>query len=128
MQNSKLVKLLLLSGAIYFFTVAIVHFLGLKIPMLYVYFDVESTVYQDRIISALSAMFAVFLFSGYKLIDVTTDILKYILIAGAIGIFGLSLNNFLTNTTFRENPIYWLEISLLGLYVVSLLFLYRKLK
>jgi len=124
MNSNKALKLLLLAGAIYFFIVAIVHFIGIKIPMLYVYYDVESTLYQDRIISVLSFMFSVFLYAGYKL--TSNAIVKYILFGGTVAIIGLALNNFLTSITFRNNNIYWIEIGLLGLYVVGLAIFYHK--
>ena len=126
MNSNKSLQLLLLAGAIYFFTVAIVHFLGVKIPIFYIYYDVESTIYQDRIISVLSFMFASFLYTGYKLSTKDLEIVKYIIFAGTIGVIGLALNNFLTRITFRTNLIYWIEIGLLGLYIVGLAIFYQK--
>ncbi len=126
MHTKKALKLFLLAGAIYFFTVALVHFFGIKVPMLFVYYDVESTTYQDRIISVLSFLFSVFLYSGYKLAN--TEIVKYILFGGIIAIIGLASNNFFTRITFRNNPIYWIEIGLLGLYVIGLVIFYKKSK
>ena len=120
----KELNIALLLGAIYFYTVAVLHFIGFKIPMFFVYYDVESTLYQDRIISVLSFMFATFLFAGYKLNEMA--LVKYILFAGSIGVFGLGINNFLTRITFRNNTIYWIEIGLLGLYVLVLHFLSKK--
>ncbi len=126
MNAEKILKQLLLAGAIYFCAVGIVHFLGIKIPMLYVYYDVESTMYQDRIISVLSLLFSVFLFAGFKLSD--TEIIKYIVFGGTIAIIGLALNNFLTRIAFRDNLVYWIEIGLLGLYIVVVAFFYQKLQ
>jgi len=114
----------LLLGAIYFYIVALLHFIGFKIPVFFIYYNVDSTIYQDRIIAVLSFMFATFLFAGYKLNDVR--IVKYILFAGTVGVFGLGLNNFLTRIRFRNNTIYWIEIGLLGLYVLVLHFLYKN--
>ena len=122
MKNN--LKITLLLGAIYFYMVAVLHFIGFKIPMFFVYYNVDSTIYQDRIISVLSFMFATFLFAGYKLKEL--EIVKYILFAGTVGVFGLGMNNFLTRITFRSNTIYWIEIGLLGLYVLVLHFFYKK--
>ena len=120
----KKLRIVLLLGSIYFYLVSILHFIGFKIPMFFIYYDVESTIYQDRIISVLSFMFATFLFAGYKLSS--SEIIKYILFAGFVGVFGLALNNFLTRNVFRNNSIYWIEIGLLASYVLILTFLYRK--
>lgn len=115
---------ILLLGAVYFYIVSILHFSGVKVPMFYIYYDVKSTIYQDRIISILSFVFATFLFAGYKIKDIA--IVKYILFAGFFGISGLAVNNFLTRLTFRNNIIYWIEIGLLGLYNLVLYFFYKK--
>lgn len=122
MKNKLNITLLL--GAIYFYSVALLHFIGLKIPMFFIYYDVDSTMYQDRIISILSFMFATFLFAGYKLKE--KEIVMYILFAGTVGIFGLALNNYLTRISFRNNIIYWIEIGLLGLYMLVLNYFYKK--
>ena len=74
--------------------------------MFYIYYDVESTIYQDRIISVLSFIFSVFLFSGYKINN--SELIKYILIAGFVGVIGLAFNNYLTKISFRSNSIYWI--------------------
>ena len=120
----KNLNIALLLGAIYFYIVALLHFIGFKIPMFFVYYNVDSTIYQDRIISVLSFMFATFLFAGFKLKEL--EIVKYIIFSGTIGVLGLGLNNFITKITFRNNTIYWIEIGLLGLYVLVLHFLYKK--
>jgi hypothetical protein len=53
-QNTIVLKWSLLAGALYFFTVACVHLVGFKVPVLYIYFDEPSSVYQNRIISFLA--------------------------------------------------------------------------
>ena len=121
-------KYLLLSGAVYFFAVSIVHFLGFKLPPLFIYYDVDSFVYQDRIISALSAAFAVFLFAGYKIVDRSPEIVKYIIAGGGLALAGIAFNNFFTRGDFRSNLIYWIEIGFLALYLVSLFVFYSKNK
>lgn len=114
----------LLLGAIYFYLAAILHFVGVKVPMFFIYYNVESTLYQDRIIAVLSFMFATFLYAGYK--SKSIEIVKYILFAIYVGVFGLAINNLITSAAFRTNNIYWIEIGLLALYVLILTFLYRK--
>ena len=111
-------------GSVYFYITAFLHFTGFKIPPFYIYYNVESTIYQDRIIAVLSFMFATFLYAGFKLKD--KNIVKYILFSGSIGVFGLLLNNFITKTAFRTNIVYWLEIGFLGLYVIILYLFYKK--
>lgn len=128
MKHKITLQILLMSGALYFFAVSLVHFLGIKIPMLFIYFDIHSYVYQDRIISILSFVFSLFLFAGYKISKTTLEIVKYIVIAGFGAILGLVFNNFVTRLEFRNNPTYWLEIAVLAMYLICLYFFYLKAK
>ena len=127
MKHKITLQYLLISGALYFFTVSVVHFLGIKLPMFFIYYNVDSYVYQDRIISVVSFICAVFLYSGYKLSKTTLEIVKYIIVAEFVAIFGLIVNNF-TRLDFRTNLIYWLEIGVLILYLLSLILFYSKSK
>ena len=108
----KFFRALLFVGGIYFLLVSIAHFFSLKLPGLFIYFNVPSTAYQDRIISLLTFGWSVFFFSG----------------AGAI--IGLCLINMLTDfnsfSTDINTSIFWLETALLFLYWLSLVFFYRK--
>lgn len=117
-------KITLFLGAFYFYIVAFLHFFGIKIPPFFIYYDVDSTIYQDRIIAVLSFMFATFLYAGYRL--KTKEIVAYILFAGIIGVFGLAINNYFTNNLFKTNIIYWSEIGFLAVYVSILAFFYNK--
>ena len=92
--------------------------------MFFVYYDVDSTVYQDRIISVLSFIFATFIYSGFKIKN--KELTKYIIFSGFVAVFGLAISNFLTRSSFRNNPIYWLEIGLLTLYVITLYILNKR--
>lgn len=114
----------LLLGSIYFLIVSAFHFIGFKVPIIYIYYDVISTTYQDRIISVLSFVFSVFLYAGYQLKN--KELTKYIIFAGTIGVLGLAVNNYLTRISFRNNNIYWIEIGLLGIYIGVLYLFFRK--
>ncbi len=128
MNPNSTLKALLLAGSIYFTTVAVVHFLGIKIPMLYVYYDIPSNAYQDRIISALCFAFAMFLFAGYRIFEQNFIIVKYIVIAGFAAVMGLFVNNFISGLELRTNPVYWIEISVLGIYEILLFIFYKFVK
>jgi hypothetical protein len=55
----------LLGGAIYFFLITIAHIFGIKTPILFIYFNVPSYIYQDMIIAFLSFGVGMFLYAGY---------------------------------------------------------------
>ena len=86
-------KLLLLLGSVYFFLVAIFHMIGIKIPPLFIYYNVPSYTYQDRIISFLAFGWSVFLFTAFLNPIKNRILIQAILIAGAGAIIGLELVN-----------------------------------
>ncbi len=123
-----MLKWLLLVGAVYFLAIAVVHMLRIKIPLLFVYFDVPSYGYQDRIISFLSFGWSTFLFMASRDPIKNRDAVKAILISGLGAIFGLTVINSVTD--FRAlspdiNPwVFRIETLGLSVYVAALIFSY----
>lgn len=128
--NYKALKYSFLFGAIYFALVSIVHMVGYKIPVLFVYFNVPSYAYQDRIISFLAFGWAVFMFSGF-LNPKNKELIRTILIAGCGAIVGLATINLLTDFEGLSSEInivyFWLETLGLFIYVLWLLYLYFQI-
>lgn len=128
-RKIKILKWSLFAGAVYFWAVAFAHMFGLKIPLLFVYFNLPSYSYQDRIISFLAFGWAMFLYSGFA--GVRKNIVwpvKYILFSGAGAIIGLCVIN--TSTDFSNlcehvHPfLFWVETLFLLGYLVLLTILY----
>lgn len=128
--NTRILKYSLLAGAIYFASVATVHMLGIKLPILFVFFDVPSHAYQDRIISFMAFGWAAWLFTT------STDPVKYcamvkaILIAGAVAIAELSLINATTDFQSLSPSIrvetFWAETFGLFIYWLWLVIFYLR--
>ncbi len=95
-RNTAILKGLLLAGAVYFLAVATVHMLRIKIPFLFVYYDLPSYGYQDRIISFLSFGWSVFLFMASTDPAKNRDAVKAILVAGIAAVLGLNVINRVT--------------------------------
>ncbi|MFH1441513.1 MAG: hypothetical protein ABIH18_05700 [Candidatus Omnitrophota bacterium] len=121
----------LITGSIYFFLVSVAHMAGIKIPVFFIYFNVPSYAYQDRIISFLAFGWAMFLLcAAINVKNGLMNSIKYILLAGAAGIIGLSLINI--STDFKQlsqdiNPLFfWLETGGLLIYFIWLLVFYIK--
>jgi len=129
-KNLSILRNLILAGSIYFAAVAIVHQIGLKIPVFYIYFDVQSLEYQDRIISFLAFGWAVFFFSAYKLSIKNIEVVRYLIIAGTAGVIGLILNNIRTNFEVLSSNtniwFYWIGTFALFLYLLGLIIYYKK--
>jgi len=127
-KSTAILKWLLLAGAVYFSAIAIVHMFRIKIPLLFMYYDVPSYGYQDRIISFLSFGWSVFLFMAS--IDPTRnrDAVKAIVIAGLAAIFGLNIINSITDFRALSPDIhpaaFRIEALGLSLYVAALILFY----
>ncbi len=127
-RSTVVLKWLLLAGAVYFLAIAIAHMLRIKIPFLFVYYDIPSYGYQDRIISFLSFGWSVFLFTASVDPAKNRDAVRAILIAGVSAIFGLNVINSVTN--FRamspdiHPSVFRKETLVLSVYVVSLILFY----
>jgi len=129
-KNLNILRNLILAGSIYFAVVAVVHQIGIKIPLLYIYFDVPSTEYQDRIISFLAFGWAVFFFAAYKISAKDIQIVKYLIVAGTAGVIGLVINNLRTDFTVLNLNcniwFYWFGTFTLLIYLASLIVFYRR--
>ncbi len=127
-KNSAILKWLLLGGAVYFLAVSIVHMLRIKIPFLFVYYDLPSYGYQDRIISFLSFGWSVFLFMASTDPMRNRDAIKAILIACIAAILGLDVINRVTNfkalSPDIHPSIFRKEVLAISLYVAALIFFY----
>lgn len=123
-----ILKWLLLAGAVYFSAVAVVHMFRIKIPMLFVYYNVPSYGYQDRIISFLSFGWAAFLFVASADPAKNRAAVKAILSAGLAAIFGLTVINGITDFHALSpdiNPaVFWIEVLGLSMYEAALILFY----
>jgi hypothetical protein len=131
-KKSLILKLSLLSGAVYFFLVAVAHLSGLKIPGLYIYFDIPSYPYQDNIVAFLSLGWSIFFYTAFTDVLKNIALVKAILIAGAAAIIVLSIINFKTDFQLLNSNvdinIIWLEIFILFVYWLWLVVFYFRLK
>jgi hypothetical protein len=85
----KIYRSLLFVCAVYFIAVAIAHQAGVKLPMVFVFYDIPSERYQDLIISFLSFGWAMLFGIGFFDSELRMKIQVPILIAGAAAICGL---------------------------------------
>ena len=127
----KILKWSLFAGAVYFILVAAVHFSGLRIPGLYIYYDIPSMPYQDRIIGLLAFGWSMFLYSGYRLAGSgNTRPVRYILFAGIVAVICLLLINnsgeIKELASDRSRWIYMTETLFLFAYSAWLVIFYVK--
>ena len=126
--QNQILKWSLFAGALYFFSVAVVHMLGIKVPMLFIYFNVPSNAYQDRIISFLAFGWAVFLFTAFTNPQKQSALVKAVLVAGAGALIGLCINNLFTDFQSFSSDInvnvFWLETTGIFIYWLWLVIFY----
>ena len=77
------------AGAAYFVCVTIAHWAGVKVPGLFVYYNIPSYAYQDRGIGIMTFGWAMFLLAVSRHLMM----LPYLIAAGIAGIIGFSVNN-----------------------------------
>jgi len=99
----KSIKLPLQCGSIYFLLMAIAHAVGLKIPGLFIYFNVPSYAYQDKIISLLAFGWAAFFFTAST--TLSRSLIKSILIIGLTAIAMLVCININNNFAILSEKI-----------------------
>jgi hypothetical protein len=75
--------------AIYFFAVAIAHQAGIKIPLLFIFYNISSQRYQDLIISFLSFGWAMLFAIGFLDSELRSKTQIPILMSGTMAICGL---------------------------------------
>ncbi|MBU0528814.1 hypothetical protein KKF86_03545 [bacterium] len=131
-KNVQTLRWLLLAGSIYFFLVAIFHMIGIKIPLIFIYYNVPSNIYQDRIISFLAFGWSVFLFTAFLNPIKNRMLIQAILIAGTGAIIGLGIINMCTDFESFSNAInptiFRLETLGLAVYLILLALFYNKSK
>lgn len=111
--------LLFLSG-LYFLAVAAAHQLGLKIPMLYVFYAVVSERYQDLIISFLSFGWAMLFIIGFLDTELKARTQIPVLISGIAAICGLIR----ARLEVRSHHEIDLEIAALAILLLALITTY----
>ena len=129
-RDAKILRWSLIAGAIYFGCISLVHTIGLKIPGLFIYFNVPSYQYQDHIIAFLAFGWSVFFYVAS--VDPVNQPLpvKAVMLSGAVAICGLSrINAFSDFGSFSPSikvlPFWAQTILLLG-YLIWLLVFYLR--
>ena len=121
---NKTLKYSLLAGSVYFFCISLFHFLGIKIPGLFIYYNIPSHHYQDQIISFLAFGWSAFFYSAYKNIS----IVPFVLLSCFMALLGLaninSSTNFESLVKGADATPFWIQTVLLSIYVAWLVIFY----
>ena len=126
-MNSGITRTAFLAGAAYFCCMAVAHFFGIKLPLLFVYYDTPFYAYQDKIISfAVCAYIALFYSaSRYRPVALNAIIVLAITVAG---LSAVNVSDALAEVLKEGQSTlpYWLQTGAIGLYLLVLIVLYVR--
>ncbi len=125
--NSTLTKYAFGAGAVYFFCMAVAHYFGIKVPILFVYYDTPFYAYQDKIISfAVCAYIGLFYSASRERSVAPTAIV--VLAITVLGLASVNLSSALCSLLEEGQSTgpYWLQTGLIAVYVVVLVIAYYK--
>lgn len=126
-MNSKLTNAAFFAGCAYFACMAIAHFFGIKVPVLFIYYDTPYYAYQDKIISfSVCAYIAVFYLATKSRENALVGII--ILAITAFGLSAVNISPALGEVLTAEQSTtpYWLQTVMIYGYVVLLAGLYFR--
>ena len=126
-MNSTLTRSAFLAGVAYFCCIAVAHFFGIKVPILFIYYDTPFYAYQDKIISfAVCAYIALF----YNASQHRSVALSAILVLGltVLGLASVNVSEALASLLQpgQSTLPYWLQTLAIAVYLVVLLACYLR--
>lgn len=125
-MSSRILNASLWAGVAYFCCMALAHFFGLKVPLLFVYYDVPFHAYQDKIISFAVVAYVCLFASAAR----ERAVVPAALVALAVTVLGLSAVNVSDALASvlggRSTQAYWLQTGLIAVYLVWLVVFYRR--
>jgi len=126
-MNSTLMKYGLLAGVAYFCAMAVAHFFGIKLPLLFVYYDTPFYAYQDKIIS-FSVLAYVALFYTAAMHRVAVPAALAVFAATILGLVSVNMSAALAEVLAEGQTTtpYWIQVGLFAVYFVVLVGLYKR--
>ena len=126
-MNSKLTKYFFLAGAAYFVCMAIAHFFGIKVPVLFVYYDTPFYAYQDKIIAFAVCAYVGLFWSAASHRSVAIVAIM-VLAVTVFGLASVNMSEALGSVMSSEQTTlpYWGQTIVIGVYLAALVILYIR--
>jgi hypothetical protein len=116
----------LLAGVAYFCCMAVAHFVGLKWPVLFVYYDTPFYAYQDKIISFAVVAYACLFFVAARSREAVPAALVSIWIT-VLGLSSVNLSSALASVLQGQGTsAYWMQTCAIAAYALLLTLLYLR--
>jgi len=115
----------LLAGVLYFCCMAIAHYFGIKLPILFVYWDTPFYAYQDKIISFAVISYVGLFYTASRQIEAVPVALA-VLGVTVLGLVSVNLSEALAEVLAEGQPTwpYWVQTGLIAGYWAVLVALY----
>lgn len=128
MNSSKLLDWALWVCVVYFCCMATAHFFGIKVPVLFVYYDTPFYAYQDKIISFAVVAYVALFYSAATVREVVPAALVTLWLTAA-GLAHVNLSDALGGLEGEKSMLaYWAQTALIGAIAAVLSLLYFKSK
>ncbi len=126
-MNSAPTRFLLLAGVAYFCCMAVAHFFGIKVPVLFIYFDTPFYAYQDKIISFAVCAYIALFYSASKHRDVALNAI-FVLAITVVGLSTVNLSDALASVLHEDQSTfaYWLQTMAITGYLLLLVYFYIR--
>lgn len=126
-MNSILTKYAFLAGVAYFCCMATAHYFGIKVPVLFVYYDTPFYAYQDKIISFAVCAYIALFYSASQHRSVALNAI-IVLAVTVLGLSSVNLSSSLASVLEEGQSTlpYWLQTGAIAFYLVALVVLYIK--
>lgn len=123
----KLLRLGLLAGVFYFCCMAVAHFFGIKVPILFVYWDTPFYAYQDKIISFAVLSYVGLFYAAARQVEVVPIALT-VLGATVLGLVSVNLSDALSGVLAEGQTTlpYWLQTVMIAVYFIALTGLFLR--
>ena len=124
-SSTDLLSLALNANVAYFVSMSVAHWVGFKVPVLFIYYDTPFHAYQDKIISFCAGTYAILHFAAAR----HRVVVPYAISSLALTTIGLSLINASEELQSvlpkgHTTRAYWLQTGLIGILTGSLAMLY----
>ena len=126
MNSSKLLDWGLWACVAYFCCMATAHFFGIKVPVLFVYYDTPFFAYQDKIISFAVVAYIALFYSAARVREVVPAALVTFWLTAA-GLAHVNLSDALADLKGDKSmTAYWAQTAMIGGIAMCLTALYIK--
>lgn len=120
-MNSTALEYALLAGVVYFCCMAVAHYLGIKQPPLFVYYDTPFYAYQDKIIS-FAAVAYIGLFYSAAQQRAVVPVALFVLAITVLGFASINISEALASVLKegQSTSPYWIQTALIAGYLIVL--------